>query len=185
MRYGLLSLVAWILLACPTAFATTEEPCVCLQKVPMVQPNVSNRRLINWAVDAATAAYSLDFFNINREMQNLSGKFTPIGWSNFYKALKASKNIETVRRDRMVVSAVPYKPALIISQGVEAGVFIWRVEVPILVTHESKLKTTQSRLLVTMQINRTSDLIGENHIGIEHFVAQPADADGKAIESES
>lgn len=141
---------------------------------PLNEPNQSDSAVLQWANQAAIAAFSYNFVNYRDELQAASGFFTSDGWKQFLAALSQSNNLDSVKVKKLVVSAVATRAPIILEKGVLNGRYSWRVQMPILVTYQSASEFTQQNLVVTMLITRVSTLNSPRGIGISQFVVTPA-----------
>jgi intracellular multiplication protein IcmL len=138
------------------------------------QPNQSDSAVLQWANQAAIAAFSYNFVNYRSELQAASGFFTEEGWSQFLSALQDSNNLDAVKAKKLVVSAVATRAPIILQKGILNGNYAWRVQMPILVTYQSASEFSQQNNVVTMLITRVSTLNTPRGIGIAQFVVGPA-----------
>ncbi|STY30650.1 protein IcmL (DotI) [Legionella wadsworthii] len=141
---------------------------------PLNEPNQSDSAVLQWANQAAIAAFTYNFVNYRDELQASSGFFTPEGWDQFLNALQQSNNLDAVKAKKLIVSAVATRAPIILQKGVLNGSFSWRVQMPILVTYQSASEFTQQNNVVTMLITRVSTLNSPRGIGISQFVVGPA-----------
>ncbi|CAM2747875.1 protein IcmL (DotI) [Legionella steigerwaltii] len=141
---------------------------------PLNEPNQSDSAVLQWANQAAIAAFTYNFVNYRDELQASSGFFTPEGWDQFLSALQQSNNLDAVKAKKLIVSAVATRAPIILQKGVLNGNFSWRVQMPILVTYQSASEFTQQNNVVTMLITRVSTLNSPRGIGISQFVVGPA-----------
>jgi intracellular multiplication protein IcmL len=141
---------------------------------PLNEPNQSDSAVLQWANQAAIAAFTYNFVNYRDELQASSGFFTAEGWTQFLNALQQSNNLEAVKAKKLIVSAVATRAPIILQKGLLNGVYSWRVQMPILVTYQSASEFTQQNNVVTMLITRVSTLNSPRGIGISQFVVGPA-----------
>lgn len=141
---------------------------------PLNEPNQSDSAVLQWANQAAIAAFTYNFVNYRDELQASSGFFTPEGWDQFLNALQQSNNLDAVKAKKLIVSAVATRAPIILQKGVLNGNFSWRIQMPILVTYQSASEFTQQNNVVTMLITRISTLNSPRGIGISQFVVGPA-----------
>ncbi|MCE0724786.1 MULTISPECIES: type IVB secretion system apparatus protein IcmL/DotI [Legionella] len=141
---------------------------------PLNEPNQSDSAVLQWANQAAIAAFTYNFVNYRDELQASSGFFTPEGWDQFLNALQQSNNLDAVKAKKLIVSAVATRAPIILQKGVLNGSFSWRVQMPILVTYQSASEFSQQNNVVTMLITRVSTLNSPRGIGISQFVVGPA-----------
>lgn len=140
---------------------------------PLSQPNQTDELMLKWAGQAAVAAFTYNYVNYREELQASSGFFTAEGWQLFLSALKQSNNLDAIQAKKLIVSAVPISPPVILKKGLVDNRFTWRVQMPILVTYQSATEYTQQNNMVTMMITRVSTLNSPRGIGISQFVVSP------------
>jgi intracellular multiplication protein IcmL len=141
---------------------------------PLNEPNQSDSAVLQWANQAAIAAFTYNFVNYRDELQASSGFFTAEGWDQFLSALQQSNNLDAVKAKKLIVSAVATRAPIILQKGVLNGSYSWRVQMPILVTYQSASEFSQQNNVVTMLISRVSTLNSPRGIGISQFVVGPA-----------
>ncbi len=140
------------------------------------EPNQSDSAVLQWANQAAIAAFTYNFVNYRSELQASSGFFTADGWDQFLNALQQSNNLDAVKAKKLIVSAVATRAPVILQKGVLNGRFAWRVQMPLLITYQSASEFSQQSNVVTMLISRVSTLNSPRGIGIAQFVVGPAAA---------
>lgn len=140
---------------------------------PLNEPNQSDSAVLQWANQAAIAAFSYNFVNYRNELQASSGFFTSEGWRQFLGALQESNNLEAVKAKKLIVSAVATRAPIILQKGLLNGRYAWRIQIPILVTYQSASEFTQQNNLVTMLVTRVPTLNAPRGIGISQFVVAP------------
>lgn len=138
------------------------------------EPNQSDSAVLQWANQAAIAAFTYNFVNYRDELESTSGFFTSDGWQQFLQALQDSNILDQVKAKKLIVSAVATRAPIILQKGVLSGRFSWRVQMPILVTYQSASEFFQQNNVVTMLITRISTLDSPRGIGIAQFVVGQA-----------
>ncbi len=161
----------------PSYFATSINGRIT-PLYPLDAPNQSDSSVLQWANQAAIAAFTYNFVNYRSELQASSGFFTAEGWDQFLQALKDSNNLEAVKVKKLIVTAVATSAPVILQKGILNGVYAWRVQMPVLVTYQSASEFSQQNNVVTMLITRVSTLNSPRGIGISQFVVGPATASG-------
>lgn len=141
---------------------------------PLNEPNQSDSAVLQWANQAAIAAFTYNFVNYRDELQASSGFFTAEGWDQFLTALQQSNNLDAVKAKKLIVSAVATSAPIIRQKGLLNGSYSWSVQMPLLVTYQSASEFTQQNNVVTMLITRVSTLNSPRGIGISQFVVGPA-----------
>jgi intracellular multiplication protein IcmL len=154
----------------PKYFATSADGRIT-PIYPLTAPMVSDSALLQWANQAAVAAYTYSFATYRKELQDASEFFTPDGWKDFESALQSSRNLETVIAKKLVVTAVATGAPVILDRGVLDNHYSWKVQMPLLVTYESASTTIQQPILITMLVTRVSTLNVPKGIAIAQFVA--------------
>ena len=157
----------------PKYFATSADGRIT-PIYPLTRPVVGANALLQWANQAAVSAYSYNFSDYRKALQEASEYFTPNGWKNFQVALKASQNLNTVIAKKLVVSAVATGAPVIIEQGILRGRYAWKVQMPLLVNYQSASTSIQDPLIVTLLITRVSTLYVPKGIAIQQYIAAPA-----------
>jgi len=157
----------------PKYFATSIEGRIT-PLYPLNEPNQSDSAVLQWANQAAIAAFTYNFVNYRDELQASSDFFTADGWQQFLTALQQSNNLDAVKAKKLIVSAVATRAPIILQKGLLNGRYSWRVQMPILVTYQSASEFSQQNNVVTMLINRVSTLNSPRGIGISQFVVGPA-----------
>lgn len=156
----------------PKYFATTHDGKL-IKLVPLNQPNLTTNALLQWAVEAATAAYTFNFVDYRKALQDVRGYFTNLGYQNFIKALQDSRNLEAVKSKKLVVSAVPTGAPVVLREGVtSSGLYAWQVQFPMLLTYQSASDLITQNITITMLISRVPTLESDKGIGIASFVVQ-------------
>ena len=156
----------------PKYFATTHDGKL-IQLVPLNQPNLSTNALLQWAVEAATAAYTFNFVNYRKALQDSRIYFTKLGYQNFLKALTESRNLEAVQTKKLVVSAVPTGAPVVLREGATSGgLYAWQVQFPMLLTYQSASETITQSIVITMLITRVPTLESPKGVGIASFVVR-------------
>jgi len=161
----------------PTYFATSISGRIT-PLYPLDQPNQSDSAVLQWANQAAIAAFTYNFVNYRDELQAASGFFTSDGWQQFLDALQQSNNLEAVKAKKLIVSAVATRAPIILQKGLLNGRYSWRIQMPLLVTYQSASEFSQQNNVVTMLVTRISTLNSPRGIGISQFVVGPASGGG-------
>lgn len=152
----------------PKYFATTTTgKVVPMQSLSM--PVVTNHYIIQWAENAARKAYSLNFVDYQQQLQAASRYFTPQGWRAFQAALKTSGLMKNVLANKLTMSAIVYKPPVIVTRLVINGRFTWRIQVPLLITYTSASGQTKRSFVVTMDVMRMPVIEIAKGIAINNF----------------
>jgi intracellular multiplication protein IcmL len=135
------------------------------------QPNLSTDVLLHWAEEAATTAYTFDFYNYKQVMQTVRSYFTDAGYDGFLAALKASRTIEDVVSKKLVVSCVITGNPILLNEGATPdGTYAWQVQFPLLITYQSASEQAKQQMILTLLIARVPTLESPKGVGIASFV---------------
>ncbi len=151
-------------------FATTEDGRL-IPMVPLSQPNLSTPALMSWVAQATTEVMTFGFNDYRRRLQESSRSFTKRGWESFTQALQRSRIIEMVEVNQQMITAVPKGAPVLQSEGLVAGRYQWRVQVPLVLTYRSGARKHNTGLLVTVVVVRVPRLESPNGVGIEQWIA--------------
>lgn len=179
VNLGLIGTVVYLLTSrpAPQYFATSADGRIT-PLYPLSAPVVTPTELLQWANEAAVAAYTYNFVNYRKELQNTSGYFTPEGWNQFQQELRRSRNLETVIAKKLVVTAAATGAPVITDQGLLNGRYAWKIRIPLLVTYESASERIQQPIMVNMVITRVSTLDMPKGIAIAQFYASERPLEG-------
>nr|WP_235776141.1 DotI/IcmL family type IV secretion protein [Rickettsiella massiliensis] len=78
--------------------------------------------------------------------------------------------MQAVISKKLIVSAVATGVPVVLEQGLLAGRYTWKVQIPMLVTFQSASQFSQQSVTVTMLIVRVSPLESPAAIGIAQFI---------------
>lgn len=133
------------------------------------EPNLLPSTIIKWASKAAVAAYTFDFVNYKQQIALVRPYFTPAGWADYQASI--SNVIQTITKNQLFVNGVVSGPPVISNQGDLSGKgYVWRVQIPFLVTYQSTETTTQGRYTVVITIMKVPTRVDPMGIGIDQFV---------------
>jgi intracellular multiplication protein IcmL len=150
---------------------------VDFQLQPLPRPNVSTKALLSWATLAATATFTIDFVNYEKNIADLRDYFTKRGYESFLKALQETKTLVTINEKKLVLSAVPIGQAVVAAEYDENDIHTWRIEVPITVTYLSVSEEEKQEKLITLTIIQVPTKEASKGIGIDRYVATDLSAD--------
>jgi intracellular multiplication protein IcmL len=139
--------------------------------VPYDEPNLLPATILRWASKAATMAYTFDFVNYAKQAAAAKAFFTEDGWQDY----QASVNdlISTIVENQLFVNGVVSGTPVISNQGPIPGRgYVWRVQIPFLVTYQSANIVTTRNFIVVLSIVRVPTKDNKQGIGIDQFVMQ-------------
>lgn len=136
------------------------------------EPVVTNTYILEWASTATRAAFNLDFVNYKAQLDKASENFTSGGWRAFSKALDDSGLLPIVIDKKLMMSSVVSGQPIIRFQGSVSGRYIWRIQMPILITYGSASEQRQKALSVMMIVSRVPVLDTAVGLQITDFEAK-------------
>lgn len=135
----------------------------------------SNNQVLVWANEAIVDIYDYSFVNFRERLQKSSAYFTEDGWTNFSRALAESKVLDTVKGQKLNVSAVALRPPILLKHGEKDGVFFWQVSIPTLVHFQSSGSYVQQRFFINLDIQTVKPPHGVRGLAIRSFITKSAD----------
>lgn len=140
------------------------------QIVPVSHPYLTNGAITNFAVEAVTNSFTLDFSNYKKELAAASEYYErPDGWNNFLSALKSSGTLDTIEKNSLVSSVVANN-ATVVQSGVMDGVYTWVVQVSITITYQSASQQSSDTRVAEMVIKRLPTWQTSRGVGISRIL---------------
>lgn len=150
-------------------FSAKDQTGKSMQLVAYRQPNLLSDTLLRWAGKGATLAYTFDYVNYNKQLNEARPYFTEDGWRDYQSSV--SDLIDTIVQNQLIVNGVISAPPVIVNQGDYPGQgYIWRVQIPFLVTYQSANATSLQRFTVVLTLVHVPTTINPQGIGIDQFV---------------
>ncbi|OGT32734.1 MAG: type IV secretion protein IcmL [Gammaproteobacteria bacterium RIFCSPHIGHO2_02_FULL_39_13] len=137
---------------------------------PLSDPVVNNNYVLQWVSDAVQQAFGLDFIHWRQQLQQASNNFTPSGWYWFLQAFKKSGDLDTLVKLSMVSDAQITGAPVIQYQSVLDGVYVWKIQIPVMITYTNVNKTIHQPLSVTVIVERVPVQDNPNQIAINQFL---------------
>lgn len=164
----------------PLYFAADETGHL-IQIVPVNIPNMPEAQVRAWTVNAVEGAYSYDYINYRAQLQNVEKYFTSYGWSKYMKALSDSGNLRALTNRKQVVLAQVVGEPKLLGDGMLAGAFAWKYELPLLVIYTMPpydgSNQFSNALVATVTVQRQKILEGDNGLGIVQVISKMPAAD--------
>lgn len=139
---------------------------------PLTDPVVSDNFVLQWVTQAIQSAFNLDFMHWRNQLQAASVNFTPSGWYWFLNAFKKSGDLKTLVTLNMVSDAQVTGSPVIQYQSVLAGRYVWKIELPILITYTNVKTTIHQPLKVIVIVERVPVQDNANRIAINQFLPE-------------
>lgn len=133
------------------------------------EPNYLPTTLMRWASKAAVAAYTFDFVNYNKQIASARPYFTETGWDNYQSSVQ--RLISDITQKQLFVNSVVSGVPIISNQGELMGKgYVWRMQMPFLVTYQTSEAATKDNFIVIMTIVKVPTNVDPRGIGIDQFV---------------
>jgi intracellular multiplication protein IcmL len=135
--------------------------------------NVSTRSLLNWAMVAATNAYTMDFVNYKKSLQQMSEFFTKDGYQSFTATLSSSGRLNDIIDNKLIATAVVVDSPIIISEGTSGlNDYFWKIQLPIAITYQGPSTDVYKQwLAINLLIKKVATSEAKQGIGIESITA--------------
>ena len=153
-------------------FATTVDGRV----IPMVslnKPNLSTPALMSWVAQATTETMTFGFGDYRRRLQESSRHFTKAGWAAFAQELADINLIKNVEANYQLITAAPAAAPQILEEKIVGDRYQWVVQIPLILSYQSRDNTVTDRWNVTLVIVRVPRLESPNGVGIAQWIAAP------------
>ncbi len=143
-----------------------------IEATPLSDPVMSDADLVDWVAKAAVAPYNFDYIHYRDTFSRIVRPyFTNDGWNGVLNNMKASKNIDEVVKDSMVVEGVVRRPPALVDSSVAEGVANWTFEVPILVSFRNTNAQREQRITAKLVVTRTSPTFHPQGIAVDSYNA--------------
>jgi intracellular multiplication protein IcmL len=137
--------------------------------IPHDEPNLLASTILEWASKAATVSYTFDFVNANKEILAARSYYTEDGWQDYLNSVAGV--ISTIVQNQLFVNGVVSGTPVIANQGpLQDKDYVWRIQIPFLVTYQSANITTKRNFYVIISIVRVPTNLNPQGIGIDQFV---------------
>lgn len=157
----------------PRYFATREDGGI-IPLIAVDKPFLQDGQVTNFAVEAVTAAMTMDFANWRQDLSAANKYFQrPDGWENFLTALENAKILDFIRERNLISTAVA-NGATIVGSGVDArGRYSWTVQIPMTVTYQSANEQSREQYLAEVIVSRIPTWESSDAVGITRITMRP------------
>jgi len=155
----------------PQYFATNSQYQL-IKYHPLTDPVVSDNYVLQWVSTAVQQAFSLDFIHWREQLQTASYNFTPSGWHWFLRAFKKSGDLNSLVQLNMVADAQITGAPVITYQGVLGKQFVWKINMPLMITYINSNKTIHQPMKVTLIVMRVPVQDSRYQIAINQFLPE-------------
>lgn len=161
----------------PRYFATTQDGQL-IPIIPLNEPNITHESLVSWVIRVATKAYTFNFVDYRAELDDVRPYFTTSGYDAFLEALTESDNLKAVKAQRLIVKSVASDVPVVVKEGLlEAGVYGWKISMPMDVKYIGPNQTDVRKNVVTLWVQRVPTLKYPQGIAISQFLMGERAAD--------
>lgn len=137
--------------------------------IPNEEPNLLPDTILRWASKAATVSYTFDFVGYNNQIRAARPYFTEAGWSDYIGSV--NRLISTVVQNQLFINGIVSGTPVISNEGPLPGKgYVWRIQIPFLVTYQSANTTSKRNFYVIMSIVRVPTSENKQSIGIDQFL---------------
>lgn len=151
------------------AFHAMQSDGKIMELAPYDEPNLLSDTILQWASKAATTAYTFDFVNYSKQIAAVRPYFTDAGWADYLGSVNSL--IANIIKNQIFVSGVVSGVPVISNQGPLPGKgYVWRVQIPFLVSYQSSERITKENFIVVITIIHVPTSINPQGIGIDQFV---------------
>lgn len=153
----------------PQYFAVTADGRM-INNHSLDDPVFPDDHVLQWTADAVRQTFSLDYMHWQDQLQNAAGKFSIPGWREFLKAFKNSNNLETLTQLKMVSNAEITGAPRLLQKAVLGGHYVWKIQLPILVTFNNNAQVIPVPMDVTVIVMRVPVEESPDRIAINNFL---------------
>lgn len=165
-----LNIVQFVTRPVPPAYGLTPDlRAVELQPISEELPPESVRE---WTSRALVQAFSFDFANYRRQMNEMESLFTPDGYKGYLESLERSKIRDYVKSENYVVTGIVTDVPAIVRKGVSDGRFTWVLRVPLIVKYQAGGSEIQQNLLATVIAVRVPRTESPSGIAINNILSK-------------
>jgi len=127
-------------------------------------------KLLAWAEDAATNAFTINFIQYRQQIQTAQEYFTNYGYKQFQGALESSNILNTILDQNLYLIPIITAPATLEGQGDSSQGWGWRVKVPMLLVFQNSSESLTQPIDLTLTILRRSSLQTKYGLGIVQVI---------------
>lgn len=141
-----------------------------LQIETLAEPNVTSEALLNWASLAATTIHTIDYLTYEQHLEDIRDFFTIGGYNDYIATLKKSGTLDKIKREFVRVTAVTTNTPVVFEEGMNRGVYAWKLQVPLLLSYETVGAASTSTVAVNLLVERVPTDKAPKGIGIGQII---------------
>lgn len=157
----------------PPYYQVTRQPTGKWSGTRMLalgSPIINRQALLDWVSDAAAATYTYDQAHYQQQLQNVVDTyFTKSGGESFKEALQQTGVLTQLVSEKLEVTAVVENQPAILKSGTLLGRYVWKVQLPLLVTYVTASQKQEYRFIVTMLVVRVPTWQSPQAVGIDQI----------------
>lgn len=157
-------------------FATDNGRLVRL--APTNQPAWSQNDAMAFGSQTLMAAFNLDFVHYRSQISSLSPRFSDGGFTGYVNALQASNILDTIRKEKMNLTATTGTGVLVRQGQMPDGVWFWTFQYPVRMrlTGQTTSKPEQS-FIFEITIQRVDPRLKPSGMEIRQMISRNAGPD--------
>ena len=174
--------VAVLALAWDTAYTASHPPeplyfftdshANLIQDTPLSQGVMPDADLMAFTAHSILAVYNFDYVHYHETLsREASPNFTVNGWNGAVTAIEATRNLDEIKANSMVVSAKALASPSIRNSAQVGSHLAWSIRLPIHVTYATKGESRGMDLEVTAIVVRVPTAFHPSGVAIDSFVA--------------
>ncbi len=133
--------------------------------VQVREPYLSDGDLLQWVSNVAPRLFSVDFLNIDEQLEALKPYFTDSGYQVFLNQFNNNVKRDSVMTNKLFVHATLTGAPIILVQNVVAGRYAWWVQFPISIGYDGIKPEPVTNLRLKVLVVRTE--ITNNLMGVQ------------------
>jgi intracellular multiplication protein IcmL len=124
-----------------------------LEDIPINQPNMSEKEMLDWVVQAIEAVNSYDYISYRAQLQEARKYFNDYGWINFKDSFEASNNLIAIIQRKMISIAHVIGEPRITRKGLIYGALAYRLQMRLLITYWSAPYDDKHKYSNSLEVN--------------------------------
>lgn len=125
--------------------------------VPMDQPAVDEVKVLAFADEAVRRAYTINHHEYRRQSTEAMEFFEGWAWQTWAQSFLSTRNLETIKRDKLQTNISPLRASSIRQAQVVAGRYTWEIHYPAIVTVENVNGSRSENRLMKIKVRRSDD----------------------------
>lgn len=170
---GGIAMVRYDLQGAPETHAVNVSKKTSEQIIVLPYPHQSFSNVSNWAIDAVTSAYSFDFTDFDKQVQEAGYYFTSDGFQSYKDALTINGVRQSVIDKKLQVSIVPMQDPVFVNMGSFGGTEFWRIRIPVLISAFGGKEPQTQKMQVEILVLRVPSYQNHKGLAIAQFNMTP------------